>query len=207
MGKSVPVQPAQDVQPQGRYVVDELKAAITTLEGRIEELERQEKELNAQGSANEKEEMKKLVERINQLEQNYAQLNDSFKKAQETAVPADPEDLFKKGKTQFSEDNFEAAAETFAQYLKNSKVKSPQDASFLRGESLFKLKLYKKAILEYSKFPEKYSHSSHMPEALYKIGLCFDALGMKDEAKGFYQELKEKYPKSAQAKKIKKKVK
>ena len=28
-----------------------------------------------------------------------------------------------------------------------------------------------------------------MPAALYKIGLSFDALGMKDDARGFYQEL------------------
>ena len=46
-----------------------------------------------------------------------------------------------------------------------------------------------------------------MPTALYKIGLSFESLGMKDDAKGFYQELIEKHPKSQEAKKAKAKMK
>jgi len=46
-----------------------------------------------------------------------------------------------------------------------------------------------------------------MPEALYKIGMSFESLGMGEDAKGFYQELVEKYPKSPEAKKARKKVK
>ena len=46
-----------------------------------------------------------------------------------------------------------------------------------------------------------------MPEALYKIGVSFEALGSKDDAKGFYQLLVDKFPKSPQAKKVKSKLK
>jgi TolA-binding protein len=46
-----------------------------------------------------------------------------------------------------------------------------------------------------------------MPEALYKIGVSFEALGSKDDAKGFYQLLIDKFPKSSQAKKVKSKLK
>ena len=46
-----------------------------------------------------------------------------------------------------------------------------------------------------------------MPSVLYKIGLSFEGLGMKDDARGFFQELVEKYPKSPEAIKAKKKAK
>ena len=45
--KGVPAQPLQEVQPQGQYVVDELKDEMTRMEGRIEDLERAQKDLSA----------------------------------------------------------------------------------------------------------------------------------------------------------------
>ena len=46
-----------------------------------------------------------------------------------------------------------------------------------------------------------------MPVALLRIGQSFDALGMKDDARGFYQELAEKFPKSTEARKIRARLK
>ena len=46
-----------------------------------------------------------------------------------------------------------------------------------------------------------------LPLALYNIGLSFDALGMKSDAQGFYAEVVEKFPRSAEAKKAKAKLK
>ncbi|MBK9294536.1 MAG: tetratricopeptide repeat protein [Oligoflexia bacterium] len=42
-----------------------------------------------------------------------------------------------------------------------------------------------------------------MAEATYKIGLCFTELGLKKDAKEFYKDVIEKYPKTSWAKKAK----
>jgi tol-pal system protein YbgF len=205
VSKPIPVQAATEVQPQGQYVLDEIKAEFTRLEGKVEDLEREQK--NASGKATSSEDLKRLDARLTQLEQNVASIQESMKKLQESSSLADPGELFKKAQSQFNDGDYEAAAETWGLYLKAPKATKLEDATFMRGESYYKLKQYKKAIVEYSKFPEKYTRSKKMPEALYKIGQSFEALGMKEDAKGFYQELVEKFPKSPEAKRIRKKVK
>jgi tol-pal system protein YbgF len=208
--KPVPTQ-VEEVQPQGRYVIDELKSEITRITGRIEDLERNQRDQASAGANANREELKKLETRIIELEQAQAAMLDAIKKMQAQppapAAAAESEDLYKKSQAQYQAGNYEAAVETLNGYLKNPKAKHTEDATFLRGDAYFGLKQYKKAIIDYAKFPEKYSHSKKVPMALWKIGQSFEALNMKAEAKGFYQELLEKFPKSAEAKKAKKKVK
>jgi tol-pal system protein YbgF len=208
-GKPV-ANPVQNVEPQGGYAIDEMKGEMTRMEGRIEDLERtQKQDASAQTSSSNKEEIKKLEARMTEMESAQAQIIEQLKKNQEVAAAAavNPDDLYDKGMNQLETGNSEAAISTFSSYLKNGKGKKTEDVTFYRGEAYFNLKQYKQAIVDYSKFPEKYTKSPHMPEALYKIGESFDALGMKDDAKGFYQELVDKFPKSKQAKKVKGKLK
>jgi tol-pal system protein YbgF len=202
--KAVSVQPAQEVQPQAEYIVDQMKTEITQLTGRVEDLERALKEQNARGG---NEEIKKLEERLAQLEQHQVKLTETLGKVQESVALKNPSDLFNQAKAEYDKEHYESAADTFGTYLKIPKVAKADEATFLRGESYFKIKQYKKAIVEFSKFPEKYTRSNRAPEALFKIGLSFEALGMNEDAKGFYQELVEKYPKSQEAKKARNKVK
>ena len=195
-----------DVQPQGQYVIDELKSEITKLTGRLEDVERAQKQGASQSSSAAKEEIKKLENRITELEQAQANLIETVKKL-ETSSPAvaDPVELLEKGKNQYKEQDYEEAVKSFSGYLKAPKAKKAEEATFLRGESYFKLKEYKKAVVDFSKITEKYPKSERAPAAYYRIGQCFDGLGMKEDARGFYQELVDKYPKSAEAKKVRKK--
>lgn len=202
--KPIPVQPAQEVRPQGQYVIDEIKAEITQLTGRIEDLERAQKQKSA---LSEQEEIKKIESRLTSIEQNQTQLQETLAKLEASTAVKNPEEVFNHAKALYEDEEYEKAADAFGRYLKTPKVKKPEEATYLKGECYYKLKQYKKAIVEYSKFPEKYTRSSKMPEALYKIGLSFEALGMKEDAKGFYQELVERFPKTPEAKKAKKKVK
>ncbi len=204
ISKSTPAPPVQDVHPQGSYVVEELKDEITHLSGRIEDLERQAKDSEQDSLEADEEIIKKLDVRVAQLEKNQAGLQDALDKFKESLAPKDPIDLMKEAKSLYGEGKYQEGIDKLGHYLHIPKVKNADEATFLRGEGYYQLKQFKKAIVEYSKFPETYTHSSHFPEALYKIALSFDALGMKDDAKGFYQELVEKFPKSAQAKKVKK---
>jgi len=207
--EAAPAVRSKHSQPEGEpqqsvREMDELKAEITRLGGRVEDMERTQKDRCVKAGSVSKDELKKLELRLAQAEQANVSLLETFKKLQESTETKDPNELFKKAKSQFDEQNYEGAAELLGLALKSTKFKSPQDATLLRGECYSRLKQHKKAIVEYSKFSEKFSRSPRAPEALYKIGLSFDALGMKEEAKGFYQELVEKYPKSPEAKKIKK---
>lgn len=198
----------QDVQPQGQYVIDELKSEFTRLEGRVEDLERSHKASESGAASAKSEEVKKLETRIVELETAQASMLEALKKIESSpAAASDPSELLQKGRDQFGAGNFEGALESLNAYLKTAKPKKSEEATFLRGEAYYALKDYKKAIVDFSKFPEKFPHSSRMPQALFKIGKSFDALGMKDDAKGFYQELTEKYPKSPEAKKVKSKTK
>jgi TolA-binding protein len=196
----------QDVQPQGSYVIDEIKSELTKMNGRLEDLERAK---NESASAAGKDEFKKLETRIVELEQAQGQMIEAIKKIKESPAVenATSSDLLEKGKAQFQEDDCDSAVETFTSVLKSAKGAKAEEATFYRAECYFKLKQFKKAIVDYSRFPEKFTKSKHMPVALLKIGSSFELLGMKDDAKGFYQELIEKFPKSPEAKKAKAKLK
>ncbi len=78
---------------------------------------------------------------------------------------------------------------------------------FEQGEENFEKKDWKKAILNYNKFRDSNPKSKKFPEATYKIGVCFQELGMKDEAKTFFDEVIAKFPNAAEAKKARTRLK
>lgn len=81
----------------------------------------------------------------------------------------------------------------------SSKKSSPYDI----GESYFKKSDWKAAILEYNKYRDQFPKGKKYADATYKIGVCFQEMGMKSEAKAFYSEIIEKFPKSKSAKSAK----
>lgn len=194
-----------EVQPQGGYVVDELKGEITRLTGRIEDLERKNAE-GGVGSAAAAEELKKLETRIIELEAAQAAMLEAIQKLKANVPPPNPKELLTQARNQMEAGNHAGAIEALTEYLKVENAPDAQDALFMRGEAYMATQQYKKAIVDFSKFPEKYTRSKKMPAALLNIGLAFEALGMKDDAKGFYTELADKYPKSPEAKKAKAKL-
>jgi TolA-binding protein len=201
-------QPAkiQDVQLQGTYAIDEIKAEMTRLQGRIEDLEHAPKDQTPQIS---KDQIQKLESRITDLEHAQEKIIVQLQKMQDAqaAAAVSPEDALESGKSSMEAGNLEPAIEQFSSAIKNAKGKTAEDAIFLRGESYYGLKQYKKAIIDYSKFPEKYTKSKYMARALLRIGQSFEALGMTEDAKGFYQELADKFPKSKETKQIRQKLK
>jgi TolA-binding protein len=190
----------ENVNGGGQYAIDEIKSEFTRLSGRVEDLERTQKQSPAGPKP---EDLKKLETRITELEQAQASMLEAIKKMQAAPpAPADPAELLDRAREQMEGGNFEGAVENLSTYLRSPKAKKAEEATFMRAESYYAMKEYKKAIVDYSKFPEKFTRSPYMPRALFKIGLSFEALGMKEDAKGFYQELLEKFPKSPEAKKV-----
>lgn len=185
------------------YAVDELKAEITRLTGRIEDLEKGQ----TTGRTYKDEDIKKIETRLIELEKTQIEVLERLKGGAGAQAPEkDPKEHLEKAKKAFEETEYETVVTETTAYLK-SNPKNSEEAIFLRGDAHFRLKEYKKAIVDFSKFPEKYPDSPKTPKALLKIGQSFDNLQMKEDAQAFYQELQDKYPKSAEAKELKKKAK
>lgn len=75
--------------------------------------------------------------------------------------------------------------------------------SYEAGQDFFAKKDWKQAILQYQKYRDENAKGAHFAEATYKIGVAFQELDMKDEAKTFYDEVISKFSKSDEARRAK----
>lgn len=78
---------------------------------------------------------------------------------------------------------------------KNSKT------AYDEGEQLFSQKKFKEAILAYQKYRDNNPKGKLYADATYKMGVCFQEVGLKDEAKVFFEEVVNKYAGSKESKK------
>ncbi len=194
-----------EVKPSGEQaaLVDEMRTEINRLRSRVEELDRANHDLNTEQAKRQKERQSDttaLEARIQELETAQAQMIEALKKKEKERTTEDNVDLVAKALKSFKTKEYHDTVETLDQYLKNPKGSRAEEAYFLRGESQFALKQYKKAILDFSAVNDKFPKSKKAPQCLLKIAQSFEALGMKSDAKIFYQELVDKFPKSAEAK-------
>lgn len=73
------------------------------------------------------------------------------------------------------------------------------DAHYLIGETFLAEGNYQQAAAEYNGVRKNHSKSPKVPDALFKLGTCFEKLNLPDDAKLFYQTIVQKYPKSSVA--------
>ena len=78
---------------------------------------------------------------------------------------------------------------------------APPKDTIAEAMELFNAKKWKDAAAAYQRYREANPKGKMYPDATYKIGVCFQELGLKDEAKSFYDEVVAKFPKSKEAKK------
>ncbi len=85
------------------------------------------------------------------------------------------------------------------------KEQNPEEF-FNKAEKLFKDNKWKEAIIHYEKYREKNKNNKKKfyIKSTLQIGLCFQKLEMHKEAKVFFREVVESFPKSAEAKEAKK---
>ena len=74
-------------------------------------------------------------------------------------------------------------------------------ASYESGEEYFVQKKWKDAIVKFQNYRDQNPKGKFYSDATYKIGVCFQEIGMKDEARSFLEEVTTKYPNSKEAKK------
>lgn len=172
--------------------IDEKDELIRALNGRLETLENQVQLLQKEKTDN-KELAQTDAQKIQILQDTLAKLENQIARLehekQNLSAPAPT-----KPTLESSDDKI------VKKHPENHEAKK---SAFDIGEELFKKKDYKKAILSYQQFVEENAKSKSVPEAKYKIGVCFQELGMRDEAIAFYEEVIAQYPKTDSGKKAK----
>jgi TolA-binding protein len=171
-------QPSQVGGQQQRAQIDsrfyEIDQDFRQLYGKVEELERQIadlKTLGAGGPSNGEESSAQLKK----MEKRMATL--------EEALLAIDKKLSQMGDRSSS--------------LAPEKIKAP----FARGEAYFAQGRYEKAIEAFDEYRKNYPKGSKYADATLQMGLCFQKLKMNQDAKAFFQEVIQRYPKSSVANK------
>lgn len=85
----------------------------------------------------------------------------------------------------------------------SAKEKVKDSDSYESAEEMFNKKEWKTAILSYQSYRDSNPKGKNYADATYKIGVSFQELKMKDEAKVFFEEVVQKFPKSPAARKSK----
>ena len=154
-----------------------------------------------------------VIERISQLETSLRELRgqiDSTNKQQEDRLAELEQGLL--SLIQSLDLRLAALAEEVKtkkqSTTKKSKEKKKQSSEefFEKAEELFQNQKWKEAIIHYEKYREKNKKNKNKfyVKSTLQIGLCFQKLEMHKEAKVFFREVVESFPKSAEAKEAKK---
>lgn len=176
-------------ESQARY--DDVDEDLRALRGRLEVLENQ-RSMRAQ----EDEQLAQLHNRKEQASQEKIRL------LQEAIVGLEKQIENQNKKIQ----DLEKAQKAKATKQKAAKP-SAKKGIFERAEGHYANKEYNKAILEFQKYREKYPKGRRYRQATYMIGLSFKQLGMKSEAKSFFSEVVDKFPKTKTASQAKSQLK
>lgn len=135
-------------------------------------------------------------------------------------VPTESKPLYDLAKKLYDDKKFAESAEGFDLWLLRHGAGTPEladNAAYWKGESFFALastlteakakeRSLKQAILAYQRVIED-PKSEKNDAALFKIGVSFEQLGLRDEAAAFYEEVIAKYPKSTVVTEAKKRLK
>lgn len=173
----------------------DIEEDLRNLRGRVEVIEHK-KDLGSQEAESAKkfaadqsiEANKKIIllqEGLSSLEKTVFQLN-----AEVNALRAEKAALVAQNTAAQAQAQAKAAAEA---------KKGPYEL----GQESFDQKDWKKAILNYQKYRDDNPNGKKFADATYKMGVAFQEIGMKDEAKTFFDELVSRFPNSNEARKAK----
>lgn len=109
--------------------------------------------------------------------------------------------LIKEADDYFDKKSYTEAQTLYTELL--SRNYKPAKVNFTLGEIAYTQKSYTKAIEYYKSSISLFDKAAYTPTLLYHTGTSFQKLGKTKDAQGFYKALKENYPDSPEAKKIK----
>lgn len=181
------VSQVRGTRADSEVLAEEIRVEMSRLGNVVE----QQAALNQKNYEELKQEMTAVTARLQALEQRAV--------AEETR-PAAPEKPapggYDAGKRLFEDGQYDEAIEILRPVAKNKKGEEGRKSLFLLGESYFATRDYASAALEFSEYKKKYPKDSLVPNAIYRQANAFRSMGKPKEAKLFYQELIDKYPKN-----------
>lgn len=191
-------------------VAEELKMEIAKTNNLVEERAFQQKQL----VEDLKREMANYVSRIAILEAKLqemeaAERNQERDREQKRVAEKAKPPTYDQAKKLYDEGRYEEAIDIFKGVLRARSGK-PEDAKksqFFLGESFYASREYASAALEFSEFKKQYPKDTLVPLAIYRQANAFRTVGKPKEAKLFYQELIERFPKNSFAQKAKAEMK
>jgi tol-pal system protein YbgF len=112
----------------------------------------------------------------------------------------DPEAAYQAAYSDYSAGRYNLAKEAFTEYLRrfpNSEVSD--NAQYWIGECAYATGDFNGAIDAFKKVAANYPNGDKVPAALLKTGISYARLKNMDEAKKYYRQVVEKYPKTDEA--------
>ena len=164
----------------------ELYGKIEIIEKQIFQLTSSVKETNQGSPVN--------SEKIQTMEKQIATLEKALLSIDKKLNELTGEELKKESKQKDTEDITEKA---------NATEKGLKDP-LAKAEGFFDKGDFEEAIVQYDKYRKANPKGKEYPKATFKMGLCFQKLKMDEDAKAFYKELIQRYPKNSFAEKARK---
>lgn len=169
-------------------IIEDKDELIRSLNGRVEVLENQLAKLEQDRQAAAAESAQKMT----LMQETLAKIENQMQRF-EGEIPMNKT-------TDATVKNIEDS-EAVAQHAKEKKLSAYQVA-----EQYYSKQDWKRAILNYQKYTDETPKGKNVAEAKFKIGVCFQELGMKEEAMAFYEEVVANYAKTAFGKKSKERL-
>jgi TolA-binding protein len=171
----------------------DLEAQIREMNGRVDVVENS----LGKGNSNVENALKNSQQQNNETNQKIALLQEGLTKMERDILTLNAEIQALKA------DRMAAQAQSTAKSAKEQAHRDPYE----QGEDAFEAKNWKQAILQYQKYRDESPKGKKVADATYKIGVSFQELGMKEEAKTFYDEVIAKYSKSEEARRARVRLK
>lgn len=179
--------------------IDERDELIRTLNGRVENLENQIAAANKEKSTTSSQDAQKIALLQEALAKMEAQIKNI--EAEQIQRKAQQEAAALAAKNAPPE---EPPVKVVKKNTKEAGKTSEKNAnSYELAQGFFANKEWKKAILNYQKYVDETPKGKEVSDSKYKIGVCFQELGMKEEAMAFFEEVVANYGKTDAGKKAK----
>jgi TolA-binding protein len=190
--------------------IEELKAENAKIRGELERLEHLIKQKEASIVANEE---KNQENKINQEPAVVAATAAvaAKKNAATVVVPVptslDIDEQYKLAKKNHDQKNYAEAEKYYTAMVGSKSIWYDERARFFLGKMYVDSGDYKKAIITFQDFIDKYPNSKNTANAIYTQAEAFYALNQKQEAEVFYKDVIQRFPRTKEASLAKKRLK
>ena len=181
-------------------IIREAKSSIQYVRGEIEELQIKLDKKVSKRMVQLEREVSDLSSRIaSKIDEIKSKVTDSGPKTKLSMTK-----VYKRARSKFQKKDYEGVVNKLKKFeTLYKKYKSLDEVFYLRAESLYKLKKYRKAALDFNKILGSYSKSSFAPISKMRMGDCYRVLGDNETAEIYYKEFLEQYSKSKYRKDVK----